>query len=723
MADTTPRRDRYLNEIIESLNQPLIQSGNDIREAWSRLSGSEMEWISQEVEKCLDTLYFLENYYLIRTEQGVIKTFFPLMKQQEIAYEVIIEEQGKGGQCLVIILKPRQTGISTLISAWMFHRTVFQPHTYTMSMAHDKEASTNIYKMMVRGYDFMPWWMKPGITYNREGEYIEFQNPDEKQRITNPGLGSAIQIANAQRMTGVAIGRTIRNLHASEVAKWPENSGIFTSDIEPSMNALDEFGVMESTAFGRNGLFYNHWRGSEAGDTGWRPLFIPVYKCPKYFLPVKQDFRLTEEEEKFNEKILREEKYAIRNTFWAWRRRRLRGAIASTGAPWEHYEAYPITPLEAFQSSGICAFDRNSLMYQLNTNCCKPIRAGEISLVEPFTAGIVNTDLMNEVADDEQLPLRKGEKGDLKHDRLWVWELPEAGETYYVSGDTGLGVQDGDYSVCEVFRCGVGRDPDVQVAEWWGHCPPHQFAQICAALGYWYKSLDSSSEVAVEYQGPGITTGDKLVDPIEYPNLYRPRHKDRVSNQFTPFFHWLTTMKTRDLLITTMNEALLARSVIIRSEMLIDEMFDFASLGGRFEGQENHDDGVMSAQICLYCLRETTNHVKSAASDSRKERSAPGDINQYGVFDNLMRQRGMYQDRAIADKMIEGKKGWKVQPVLICNANTLTSPIYDRDGAEHQLRFKHGVPAHEILPELVSSYRQAMNRPSFANDGDESEEW
>src|ERR1035441_4490198 len=175
--------------------------------------------------------------------------------------------------------------------------------------------------------------------------------------------------------------------------------------------------------------------------------------------------------------------------------------------------------------------------------------------------------------------------------------------------DSALGVPDGDYSVAEVFRLGIGREPDTQVAEWWGHAPPHEFARIGAALGYWY-------------QGPGITTGDKIREELDYPVLYRPKYKDRINNQFTPHVHWVTNIKTRDLIITEMNEALLSNSVLLRSETLVDEMFDFGTMdkGGasssvRYQGQGNFDDGVMAAQICLYCLRETNAQSRMASTE------------------------------------------------------------------------------------------------------------
>jgi hypothetical protein len=721
MIESIPRKDPTLRDAIEVLDQHLVRCNNDIKEAWAALSADELRWIGEEVDRCLDQRYFLENWYCIRTENGQIKTLYPFLDQQEIIYAVSQEEWGNNGYCLLIILKGRQTGTTVYISGTMFHRTIFTPNTFTLTVAQNEKTSTHIFKMMLNAYHLMPWWLRPEYLFKQEGNYIEFQREDEKQRMTNPGLASAIQIDNAQKSTGVAIGRTVRCFHGSEISRWPD-ADIFTADIEPSMNAKDEYGVMESTAFGRNGLFYDHWRGSVDGETGWRALFVPVYRVKKYSLPIKGRLTLTEEEKSFTERVKREENFDIPKTFWAWRRRRIISTTRTTGGPWAHFESYPITPMEAFQSSGECAFDKTSLMYQLNKNCRKPRLVGEISLSDP-RLGVVNTDLIREVRDDEILPRRKGEE-ELKRDRLWIWEKPDPSEVYYISGDTALGVVDGDYSVAEVWRGGIGRDPDVQVAEWWGHCPPTQFANIMAALGFWYKQAGSTaSEIAVEYQGPGITAGDKLIE-MDYPNLYRPRHKDRVSTQFTPYFHWVTTIKTRDLIIATMNEALLSGTVIIRSEGLIDEMFDFAAMesGGKYQGQGNTDDACMSAQIGLYCLRETTIDLRQM-SDTRERAESATDTNVYVVYDNLMRNRGQYQDKNIALEVAKKEPGWCVKPLLRCKANTMYSAVHQGNGAEHDLHYRYGMPSTEILPDVVSAYKAANREPVDEQSGDLSDEW
>ena len=721
-----PRKDTTLNDAIDVLNEHLIKANNDIPLAWEYLRqyDDHLAFVEDQLDKCLDRDFFLENYYAIKTENNFIKTLYPYWDHQNLLREAIDEEWRAKGRCLVIVLKPRQAGITVWVSATMVHRVLFTPNVSLLTVAQNSVTSGKIFKMMNNAYQNLPWWMRPDRLFAQEEKYMEFQRADETQRMTDPGLGSIIQVEHAQKMTGVAIGHTLQAFHGSEVSRWP-NADVWTSDIEPSLNAKHRYGVMESTAYGRNGLYFDHWKGSVDGDTDWRAVFIPVYKVRKYidmgrdYMGRKsQPFILTKEESSFTDKILKEEKYEIPNEFWAFRRQKVKASIRSTGAPWNHYECYPIDPSEAFQSSGVCAFDRMSLQNQRLSNVCKPLWVGEIALVN-VEAGVVNTDMIREVADDELLPKRKSDNNQLKRDRLWVWEWPEEGAVYYVGSDTALGVPDGDYSVAEVWRLGMGAEPDTQVAEWWGHCPPSDFAKINAALGFWYRGQNSASEVATEYQGPGITCGDKLKD-MDYPNLYRPMHKDRVQNPYTNWFHWMTNQKTRDSIIATMNEALLAHTVCIRSEDLIDEMVDFGSLGGRFEGQGNHDDGVMSSMIGLYCMRETTLHIKQAGVAEESMHRQTADLNVYAVYDNLMRQRGQYASEAQAKEVASDKTGWSVRPLMVCKANTAWSPIFHGSGAHRDLHQKFGMKSVDILPDVVASYQQVLDvgRGDMESDDD-----
>lgn len=706
-----PRKNPDLNDAIEVLQEHYIRCGQDITRAWAELPKDGLAFIETEVEKALDVRYYLENYHCITTEQGVLKTLFPFWDHQEIVYAAMQEEWAEKGCCKVIVLKPRQTGISVWTAATMFHRTITTPHCFTMIVAQNDKTSEHIYKLSLNAYANLPWWLRPEYMYKTKTGAIEFQRADEKERMVDPGLGSILQVSAATQMSGVAIGRTIRCLHASEVSRWP-NDEIYEGDIKPSMNALDTYQVFESTGYGRQGLFYEQWCAAVDGDNDMRAVWIPVYKVKKYYLPIKGPFELAEDEVTFNARVKKEEHFEIPNEFWNFRRIRMRAAKRS-GTKAGFLESYPLTPNEAFQASGLCAFDRDSLEWQEMNKVCKPLYAGEITLVS-MEPPRFNTDDIMPVADDEILPRRKSGRGGK---RFHIWEMPEANQTYYVSADVALG-NGGDFSVCNVFRAGQGIEPDTQVATWWGWIPPKRFAHVVAAIGLFY----NGAEVAVEYMKDGITTGNELRD-MDYPNLYRPQFKDRLTHQQSNYLHWLTTSKTRDEIIGNMNEALLDQSVVIRDADLLDEMIDFAAIevGGKTQGQGNEDDGVMTGMIGLYCLRETTKHLKVSAATERVRET--GELHVYGVYDNIMRQRGQYNTAAEADKMIQGKAGWQVKPILVCNANTLYSPIFDAMGAEQELHSKYGIHSTEITPDLVWSYRSSLASAGPVGGGDFGDDW
>lgn len=1167
-----PRKDTTLNDKIEVLQEHYLHCQQNVAQAWATLDKDARQFVEGEIEHCLDLRYYLENYHFITTEQGVQKSLYPFWDHQEMVYEAMQEEWAANGYCKLIILKPRQTGISVWTAAAMFHRTITTPHCFTMIVAQNDVTSEHIYKMSINAYYNLPWWLRPEYMYKTKKGAIEFQRADEKERMMDPGLGSVLQVSPATQTSGVAIGRcqlpetvvwteygprtlqeiavefaegepseddgigfwyklrrplrvyssdngesvlrqvtrvyrqryegplqhckieggvdihktpehgvlvedgwkknlsvgefvsrlghiqcssedhdttypdeaeligwqiaeghelknaiyisqksdetrqhiadlvarvahpktlynhpasgrrnkfgneyvgyvcagcpwyrkslesrgylwgrtwrskripdfiytssdecitaflrgffeaegsvshvidigqmsknlmeglrfllarlgitlrfstvqkketradrqnyewtyyrgfiggpslvkfyekvgfiskrkqdrlritatkakggnterqvtvtkmmrrgveesgttmkyvagswrykddqmlttksarealrkwrlaidthptfkggkkthyafvnfkraasaewiekiekeldkerefdqvtavtesqysgmvydlevedthnytvaglithnTIRALHASEVSRWP-NDEVFEGDIKPSMNAMDTFQVFESTGYGRQGLFYEQWCAAEEGENDMRPVFIAVYKVKKYYLPIKGIFELAPDEAAFNERVKKEEHFDIPDEFWNFRRVRMRAAKRS-GTKQGFLESYPLTPTEAFQSSGLCAFDRDSLEWQSMNKVVKPLWAGEISLVS-MEPPRINTDDILEVKDDEILPRRKSGRGGK---RLHVWEWPEKESTYYLSADVALG-NGGNYSMATVYRAGVGMEPDTIVATWWGWIPPKAFAKVLCAIGFFYNGC----EMAIEYAKDGITTANEVRD-MDYPAIYRPQWKDKIVNQATNYLHWFTNAKTRDEIIGCMNEALLDRSVVIRDADLIDEMIDFASLDtdGRSEGQGNDDDGVMSAMIGLYCSRETTKHLKTTA-DIEHTRST-GELHVYGVYDNLMRQRGQYNTPQEAEKVIEGKAGWRVQPILVCQANTLYSPIFDAMGAEHELHSKYGMRTTEITPDLVWSYKSAMSNARPGGVEDFGDDW
>lgn len=705
------------------------------------LQPEELLYIDRELERCvLDRRYYLENYHVIKDEQGRQQTLYPFWDHQEIIYERLQKSWMEKGCFRGIILKPRQCGGTVWSAGITFHATIFTPHMFTLMMAHDDETSSEIDRRIRNAFDNLPWWMRPEILSRQQERHWIFDRPTADTRAINPGLGSSLLISNSQRKAGVAIGRTIRTAHFSEVSRW-EDASTYTADIKPSMNALDTLAIMESTAFGRNGLFYNQWKAAESGKSAWEPIFIPVYRVKKYFLPLLRGeaatFVLSEDEKKLRVSIKEKENYTIPLGFFKWKRNDIQETINSTGDPDanDHFEAYPVTPGEAFISSGFGAFPKNRLNEQEKLHCVAPKLIGEIE----YTGSDNEPILRMHTPTDEEL-LEKASR----INRFWLWEYPDANDAveYYIGADV-AGGSGPDYSYAAVYRLGNGPEPHVQVADWHGLCNPSHFAKILAALGYWYHNC----EIAVEYMKAGVTTGDELLHQLDYPTLYRWKHLDKISGSLTLHVHWMTTQRTRDDAINRMNEALLDRTIEIRNRHVIEEMRDFGRLEGegKAAGLDNEDDMVMGSLITVAAAhqlgRPTGNEDMKQSSVSHLLPRGP---EVFGLYDQFMRQIGQFEGVEQAKTFMEaeaqkyrGKVEWKspedkgtiratlkvgaqtffnLCSIPVMKANTPWSPIYDGQGAEHELHYQHGVPTKAIQPDIVQTYREILTRRHYEGD-------
>ncbi len=713
------RRDNTLNDTIEVLDQYYEAAGHDADIAYQMLDRNANNFINDQLEKCLLLPdYFIQNYYLIRTEDQELRALYPYREEQDIITESMDEEWEKNGCCKLAIVKGRQFGGTTIVQARMFQYTIFHEQAYTLIVAQDQERSQHIINMSNTAYANLPWWMKPEQKFKTKAQGITFQRENDDEIGLNPGLGSILKISHAQKMSGVAIGQSVSALHASECSRWPGEGEVFEGDILPSMRAPNGFYAMESTGYGKNGMFYNWCMDIKHGNIeDWRLLFVPTYKVKRYSLPLKKNEQivLSEKQQKFHERIKAEEGYEIPMGAWKFRLFGLRRKNKQS-----FLESYPFTLEEAFQNSGRCAFDLDALAEQELAAPKNPRWAGEIKLQRKKPILDIRP-----VDPDENLPIRKTGKGG---HRFWMWEEPDSRESYYASSDAALG-NGGDYSCCQVFRVGIGGQKDVQVAEWWGWESPKRFARIVMAIGYLY----NSAEISNEYQGPGITVGDALVDN-DYPNLWRPRHKDRTKMTFTPFVHWATTIKTRDMIIDEMRDAILMDNVVINSHDLLEEMSNFATMGAggteRYEGVDSNDDGVMAAQIGLYCLREAFRYEKETPADGM-QRPALADPNNpnplWGVIPfewtgpwvirNLAMQivgGKVYHQKDEADRAVAGKTGLKVMPHwAFAAANPWISPLHQHSpqgywGSNMQYQAKRALELTDaqVTPTVLEAFKQ-----------------
>lgn len=185
---------------------------------------------------------------------------------------------------------------------------------------------------------------------------------------------------------------------------------------------------------------------------------------------------------------------------------------------------------------------------------------------------------------------------------LWIWKDYEPSCTYFLVGDTSRG--DGeDYSAFLVFNV----DTMEIVAEYRGKLPIEKFANLIAETGRDY----GTCLVVCENNNVGYMTLDKLKDKENYTNLYYSSKNDNdtvdpyyaESYGATPGFY--TSVKTRPLVISKMEEFVRTGIVRINSKRMIDEMRTFVWNGQKPMAEKGrHDDLMMCLAIGCW-IRDT----------------------------------------------------------------------------------------------------------------------
>jgi len=161
-----------------------------------------------------------------------------------------------------IILKARQHGFSTLIQADFIRRAITGA-VGTMTLSHDSDSTARLRRMA----DFF-WQNLPDPPRRKLDNASISTYPDTRSEAA---IGTAGNL-NAGRSF------TLTHLHGSEVAFWPDAESI----IAGAMQAGNPSVVLESTANGAQGYFYNICQEALDGNSNWRLHFYPWWWAAEY---------------------------------------------------------------------------------------------------------------------------------------------------------------------------------------------------------------------------------------------------------------------------------------------------------------------------------------------------------------------------------------------------------------------------------------------------------
>jgi hypothetical protein len=211
-----------------------------------------------------------------------------------------------------IILKARQQGFSSVITALFTTDFILREHSYSVVIADIEENAEGLLdkvKKYLQSYELKTKQKVP-LKYN------------SKYELYNPFMDTTYKIGTAKNHE-FGRSKTITNLHLSEVAFYPNISKI----VSGAGQAVVEGGrfIMETTANGFNEFkeLYEESKVTKA----FKSLF---YKASDFYSP----------------EFLSAKKLELKNTF---------------------EQEYPETDIEAFITSGKCYFDKIALSRYLNS--------------------------------------------------------------------------------------------------------------------------------------------------------------------------------------------------------------------------------------------------------------------------------------------------------------------------------------------------------------------
>ncbi len=292
-----------------------------------------------------------------------------------------------------VVLKARQMGLTTWAAARFFLKTITQPGTLTLEVAHTQEAAEEIFRIIHRFLDWLPEELREGPlrTSRANVRQIVFPEIDAQYRVVSAGD------RNAGR------GLTVQNLHCSELARWPGDPAETLAGLRAAMAPGAEL-ILESTPDGVGGCFHEEWQ--KAQETGMMRHFFPWWMERRYRAKAVDEASLSEEERN----LVARNRLDLQQIGF---RRQIRANFRGLAR-----QEYAENELNCFLASGDSVFELEAIEARLMTT------------LEPMESR------------------RNGE--------LEVWLPPVKGKAYLVAVDPAGGGSEGDYSAAQVLELETG---------------------------------------------------------------------------------------------------------------------------------------------------------------------------------------------------------------------------------------------------------------------------
>lgn len=460
----------------------------------------------------------------------------PLYKKQQ---EKLLE------QIKIKILKGRQQGFTTYITAFQLCLAMTQENFRGFTMAHDAESTKSIFLDIAKG-----------LYENLIDEIRETPKRSNAKELILESNNAAWRVATAGSKNA-GRGKKLKMLHNSEKAFWKD----MRKNAAAISQALTNYSIEidETTANGYN-EFKDDWDDIKNGHSKWIGVFYEWYKTKEYKKSFK-DSSYTEKE--FIEAIESGQRFMNVDSKFMNLLKELKNKVNLSiyQLHWyfdkrlelkeDVFQEYPCTEEQAFLYSGRPYFDVELIDLELLRNI-KPIR------IE-----------------------RNGE--------IEIYEEPIANERYVIGSDVAEGLDCGDKSTFFILNTRTGEE----VANGEYILEPDDHGRLLNK----YSKIYNNALISVEANNHGHSTLNTLRNECKASlKLYvRESDPDERKKKVKDRYGWLTTEKSKSFMLDEIDSALRNGHIRIKSQRVLKQFRSILKEDGKVN--VNGKDMVVAAAI------------------------------------------------------------------------------------------------------------------------------
>jgi hypothetical protein len=262
----------------------------------------------------------------IKDKDGLLRPF-SFNRAQLYLHDKIEAQRQRTGMVRALVGKGRQGGVSTYVGARFFHRTTMHKGVECFILTHEQDATDNLFEMVERFHEHSPF--KPSTSKDNAKELV-FDKLDSGYSVGTAGTKARGR------------SKTIQLLHGSECAYWANAADHFAGVVQAVPGRPGTEIILESTAAGPWGEFYERWQQAEAQIGDYEAIFVPWFWTEDYTRDVPEGFSLDDEEREC------QRLFGLTDGQIVWRRAK----IAELKDPQLFRQEYPSTAVDMFSATG-----------------------------------------------------------------------------------------------------------------------------------------------------------------------------------------------------------------------------------------------------------------------------------------------------------------------------------------------------------------------------------